>query len=189
MAAYPGQPVEVTGWKDLPSAGDVVLEAGTEDEAKKAVQNRLRREETDKMWRDVEVINEKRRMEAQVESVRKAEEQAAKERGLRGNAVQAAGSAAVDEMEGREGGTGVATSTKELLLIIKADVSGTVEAVIGALEGIGNKEAKVKIVASAVGDVQESDVEMAKAIGGELTGHGFASIISFSTAVAETIPP
>lgn len=154
----------------MPSAGDVVLEASTEDEAKKAVQNRLRRRETEKMWEDVEIINEKRRVDSEVEGVRRAEEQAAKERGLKGNAIQAAGSAAVDGMDGSEAGS---TAIKELLLIIKADVSGTVEAVIGALEGIGNKEAKVKIIASAVGDVQESDVEMAKAVGGELAPEYF----------------
>jgi len=59
---------------------------------------------------------------------------------------------------------------KELRLIIKGDVSGTVEAVVGALHGIGNKLAKVKIVQSSVGDVTDSDVTLAKAIGGMIVG-------------------
>lgn len=160
-SAYPGQPVEVTGWKDLPQAGDLVLEAVNEDEAKKAVANRLRRIELQKTWEDVEVINEKRRLEAEIEAVRKEEEKIAKAKGLKGMAVAAAGNAAVEDLQGN------AVETKELLLIIKADVSGTVEAVVGALEGIGNKDAKVKIISSGVGDVQESDVEMARAVGGE----------------------
>lgn len=109
----------------------------------------------------MEVINEKRRMEAEMDVIRKAEEEKAKAKGLSRNAVAHAGDLAVEQME--EGG---ATEVKELVLIIKADVSGTVEAVVGALEGIGNKEARVKIISSAVGDVQESDVEMARAVSG-----------------------
>ena len=158
-SAFPGQPVEVTGWKELPSAGDLVLEAGSEDEAKKAIGNRLKRIEQEKLWADVEVINEKRRVEAEIESVRREEEANAKASGLKGKAVTAAGDLAVEEM-------GKKAVVKELVLIIKADVSGTVEAVVGALQGIGNAEARVKIVYSGVGDVQESDVEMARAVEG-----------------------
>ncbi|GJN91139.1 hypothetical protein Rhopal_004157-T1 [Rhodotorula paludigena] len=163
-SAYPGQPVEVTGWKDLPSAGDLVLEAATEDEAKRAVTNRLRRIEQDKLWSDVEVINEKQRREAEILQIRREEEEKAKAKGLRGNAVLHAGDAAVEELVDK--GDGV----KELLLVIKADVSGTVEAVVGALEGIGNKEAKVKILSSAVGPVSQGDVEMARAVGATIVG-------------------
>jgi translation initiation factor IF-2 len=54
-------------------------------------------------------------------------------------------------------------------LIIKGDVSGTVEAVVGSLEGIGNKEAGVKIIHTGVGEVGESDVSMAEASQGKLT--------------------
>jgi len=38
-------------------------------------------------------------------------------------------------------------------LVIKGDVSGSVEALEGALQGIGNKDAVVKIVSTGVGDV------------------------------------
>ncbi|TNY21003.1 hypothetical protein DMC30DRAFT_351363 [Rhodotorula diobovata] len=164
QSAYPGQPVEVTGWKDLPAAGDLVLEAATEDEAKRAVTNRLRRAEQEKLWSDVEVINEKQRREAEILAIRKDEEEKAKAKGLRGNAVLHAGDAAVEELVGASDGP------KELLLVIKADVSGTVEAVVGALEGIGNGEAKVKILSSAVGPVTQGDVEMARAVGATIVG-------------------
>ncbi|KAK4051423.1 translation initiation factor IF-2 [Microbotryomycetes sp. JL201] len=173
--AFPGQPVEVTGWKDLPSAGDLVLEAANEDDAKKAVTNRLRRLEQQKMWEDVEVINEKRRLESELEAVRKEEERSARAKGLRASEVAAAGEAAVEQLQAGASSAEV----KELLLIIKADVSGTVEAVTGALEGIGNKEAKVKIIHSGVGDVQESDVEMARAVG--------ASVIGFNVKAPKSV--
>jgi translation initiation factor IF-2 len=51
-------------------------------------------------------------------------------------------------------------------LVVKGDVSGSVEAVVGALQGIGNKDAVVKVVTTGVGDVSESDVMMAKAAEG-----------------------
>ncbi|CEQ41269.1 SPOSA6832_02975 [Sporobolomyces salmonicolor] len=164
-SALPGQPVEVTGWKELPSAGDLVLEARSEDDAKRAVSNRLRALEQEKLWRDVEVINEKQRRDAEIMAIRREEEEKAKAKGLRGNAVLHAGDAAVGELTG-DGKDGI----KELLLVIKADVSGTVEAVVGALEGIGNKQAKVKILSSAVGDVHQGDVDMARAVGATIIG-------------------
>lgn len=61
----------------------------------------------------------------------------------------------------------VKTGPKELRLVIKGDVSGSVEAIEGALQGIGNKDAVVKIVSTGVGDVSESDVMMAKAAEGQ----------------------
>ena len=47
-----------------------------------------------------------------------------------------------------------------------ADVSGTSEAVIGALYGLGNKEVRVNVVDSGVGDVTESDIHMASSAKG-----------------------
>ncbi|KAI5480549.1 hypothetical protein MNV49_000245 [Pseudohyphozyma bogoriensis] len=164
-AVYPGQPIEVIGWKDLPAAGDQVLEATSEEEAKKAVANRIKRVEQAKLWQDVEVINEKRKVDAELFAIRKEEEAKAKAKGLSGMAITAAGDLAVEGMDPNAGG-----GVKELLLIIKADVSGTVEAVVGALEGIGNREAKVRIISSAAGDINESDVEMARNIGATIVG-------------------
>jgi translation initiation factor IF-2 len=62
-----------------------------------------------------------------------------------------------------------ADGPKELKLIIKADVSGSAEAVEGALQGIGNKKATTKVVSAKVGDVTESDVLMAKAVNGKIS--------------------
>ncbi|KAG8896834.1 hypothetical protein FRC00_005205 [Tulasnella sp. 408] len=59
---------------------------------------------------------------------------------------------------------------KELRLIVKADVSGTIEAVVGAISGIGNKEARVSIIQSGVGDVTDSDVALAKTTDGMILG-------------------
>ena len=51
---------------------------------------------------------------------------------------------------------------KQLNLIVKADVQGSVEAVTTSLEKISNDEVKVKVIHSAVGGVTESDVTLAK---------------------------
>jgi len=53
--------------------------------------------------------------------------------------------------------------TKDLNLIVKADVHGSVEAVRGMLEKIHNDEVEVKIIYSAVGQVTESDILLASA--------------------------
>ncbi len=53
--------------------------------------------------------------------------------------------------------------TKELNIIVKGDVQGSVEAVKEALTGIPAKEIKVKIIHGGVGAVTESDVMLASA--------------------------
>jgi translation initiation factor IF-2 len=169
--AGPGTPVSVTGWKELPSAGDQLLEAvNGEDEAKRCITNRLREIERKRMTADVEQINVKRAEERRVAEA--AELQKVKEDGGDVRAF-------LNERERRaEGGSGAGTGSgagvdengagkKELLLLIKGDVSGTVEAVVGSLEGIGNKEAGVKIIHTGVGEVSESDIHQAEASGGE----------------------
>ena len=51
---------------------------------------------------------------------------------------------------------------KQLSIIVKADVQGSVEAVKQALEKLSNDEIKVKVIHAAVGAVNESDVNLAK---------------------------
>ncbi len=52
---------------------------------------------------------------------------------------------------------------KELPLVVKADVQGSVEAVKDALEKIRNDEVAVKVIHSGVGAINESDVVLASA--------------------------
>ncbi len=53
--------------------------------------------------------------------------------------------------------------SKELNLIIKADVQGSVEAAKGMLEKVRNDEVETKIVLSGVGTITESDILLASA--------------------------
>lgn len=52
---------------------------------------------------------------------------------------------------------------KELPLVIKGDVQGSVEAIVQALEKVGNDEVGVRVLLSGVGGVTESDVILAAA--------------------------
>ena len=52
---------------------------------------------------------------------------------------------------------------KELRLIVKADVQGSVEAVKQSLEKLSNSEVRVRVIHGAVGAVSESDVMLASA--------------------------
>ena len=52
---------------------------------------------------------------------------------------------------------------KELNLIIKADVQGSVEAVKGMLEKVRNEEVEAKVILSGVGGVTKADIDLAAA--------------------------
>jgi len=54
-------------------------------------------------------------------------------------------------------------NVQELPVVIKADVQGSVEAIEGALEKMSTEEVKVRVLHSAVGGINESDVTLAKA--------------------------
>ncbi|MCQ2417751.1 MAG: translation initiation factor IF-2 [Oscillospiraceae bacterium] len=59
---------------------------------------------------------------------------------------------------------------KELPLIVKADVQGSVEAVTQSLEKLTNEEVRVRVIHGAVGAVSESDVMLASASNAIIVG-------------------
>ena len=52
---------------------------------------------------------------------------------------------------------------EELALVVKADTHGSVEAIVGSLEKIGNEEVTARILHSGVGGINESDISLAQA--------------------------
>jgi translation initiation factor IF-2 len=54
---------------------------------------------------------------------------------------------------------------KEVAVVVKADVQGSAEAIGVTLGKLGNDEVRVRILHSAVGQITESDVQLAKASG------------------------
>ncbi len=61
-------------------------------------------------------------------------------------------------------------TVKELPIIVKADVQGSVEAVKQSLEKLSNNEVHVRVIHGAVGAVSESDVMLAAASGAIIVG-------------------
>ncbi len=59
---------------------------------------------------------------------------------------------------------------KELPIVVKGDVQGSVEAVKQSLEKIANEEVKVRVIHGGVGAVSESDVMLAMASGAIIVG-------------------
>jgi translation initiation factor IF-2 len=54
---------------------------------------------------------------------------------------------------------------KEVAVLVKADVQGSSEAIAATVLKLGNDEVKVRVLHSAVGQITESDVQLAKASG------------------------
>jgi translation initiation factor IF-2 len=63
-----------------------------------------------------------------------------------------------------------ASGRKDLALIIKADVQGSLEAIIGAIEKLATDEVGARVIHSGVGGITESDVTLAEASGVPIIG-------------------
>jgi translation initiation factor IF-2 len=153
--AGPGTPVEIDGWREQPLAGDEVLQAPDEAKAKSVIDYRLEAEERDKMAEDMEAVNQSRKAE-----------QAKRER------EKVAAQARLDATENLPGNVPLAgeagAGPKEVHFIVKADVSGSVEAVVDSISALGNKEVRPVIIRSGVGQLSEFDIEHVSTAGGYL---------------------
>jgi translation initiation factor IF-2 len=58
----------------------------------------------------------------------------------------------------------------ELPILVKADVQGSAEAIVQAMEKIGNEEVRVRVLHSGVGAITETDVGLAEASGAPIMG-------------------
>lgn len=159
-SAGPGTPVEIDGWREQPEAGDEVLQAPDEQRAKAVVQLRRARAEKEKMVVDVIAVNEARKME---QEKREREEEASS------NPTPDRKRNVPQESAG----------LVEVPFIIRADVSGSVEAVVDSISSLGNSRVRPTILRSAVGPIAPTDVEHAAVA----QGH----IVSFNTPVDGTV--
>jgi translation initiation factor IF-2 len=62
------------------------------------------------------------------------------------------------------------TGFKEFPLVIKADVQGSVEAIVAALDKLGTDEVRARIVHSGAGAITESDISLAEASNAAIIG-------------------
>ncbi|MEO0923574.1 MAG: translation initiation factor IF-2, partial [Pseudomonadota bacterium] len=61
-------------------------------------------------------------------------------------------------------------NVKEMPILVKADVQGSAEAIVQAMEKIGNEEVRVRVLHSGVGAITESDIGLAEASGAPVFG-------------------
>ena len=78
----------------------------------------------------------------------------------------AAGRSLADMMRDLKEGAG----RKEFPLVVKGDVQGSVEAIVGTLDKVGNDEVRARVLLSGVGGITESDITLAAASGASVIG-------------------
>ena len=61
-------------------------------------------------------------------------------------------------------------NVSELPILVKADVQGSAEAILQAMEKIGNEEVRVRVLHSGVGAITESDITLAEASNAPVIG-------------------
>ncbi|CAR29120.1 ZYRO0G01078p [Zygosaccharomyces rouxii] len=137
--AMPADAVEVLGWKEIPEAGDQVIQAKNEAQAKKYNAKRIALLEVEEQAINVEKLN--------------------LERGLKRDEDDAQ-----DENEDGEDidSTKQELGPKKVNFIVKADVSGSAEAIKESIASLGNEEVVCNVVSSSVGPPAESDLKMAQ---------------------------
>jgi len=85
----------------------------------------------------------------------------------RRNAMAASGTRGTLEQMFSQIAAGIA---KELPVVVKSDVQGSLEAIVGSLEKLSTEEVSVRVLHSAVGGINESDVILAKASAAVIIG-------------------
>jgi translation initiation factor IF-2 len=135
----PGSAARIGGWKSLPKVGDSVTLVSSEEEAKSEVQTNLRRLSRLENLTIIDQVN--------------AAKLVPKEK-----------STSKSKFVKTEAPT---VETKDALIpisvIIKGDVSGSVEAVQDAIEAISHSKLHIRVIDTGVGSVMESDIDRAKA--------------------------
>ena len=94
-----------------------------------------------------------------VKNLRQAQEAAEQRRHAEREAQLAQPKLTLDTMFAQMESSGV----KELLLVLKADVQGSVDAIRRSVEAVSTDEIRVRVLHSAVGGITESDVNLAAA--------------------------
>ncbi|KAJ1949021.1 translation initiation factor IF-2, partial [Linderina pennispora] len=175
--AGPASAVKIMGWKELPQAGDSVLQATGEAQAKEVVDNRVEKRKNKEKLLELAAMNDRRRENHERDDSERAQERAFKlavweyhqgiratypDPPVRNKRGEAQGEAAAPESDSA---ASAESSAKVVPVVIKGDVSGTVEAVSDSLKQLPDKKIKINVVHSGVGPVSESDVVMAGSAG------------------------
>ncbi|KFV78321.1 hypothetical protein N308_02497 [Struthio camelus australis] len=174
-AASPGIPVEIMGWKEVPSAGDEILEVESEQRAHEVVAWRNYVEQQEKMKRDLEFIEAKQK-EHRMEYEKKQQKLAH----LTWRQKKAVLYKANKHIMFSKPKERTESDKNVLSVIVKGDVDGSVEAILNILDSYdADDECKLDIIHFGMGDISETDVSLAEAFNGVVYG--------FSVKANETI--
>ncbi|XP_022836371.1 translation initiation factor IF-2, mitochondrial-like, partial [Spodoptera litura] len=147
--APPSTPVSVLGWRELPSAGDQVLEVSSEKRAGEVMRWRHSQRMKEKQAADVEVIAAREAAHQRAYTARLAHKRALGRYKLRA--------------EGPRQKMIQYDTHPTLTVIVKGDVDGSVEAILDILETYDEHDrVKLDLVHFGVGPVTPNDLETAE---------------------------
>lgn len=138
--ATPSTPVEVVGWRELPSAGDEVVEVKSEQEAHDATNKRK------------SVLRENRLLSGDAHNL------------LQDVKLTYKGDPAPKEP------SRIYDTSHKLNIVIKGDVDGSIEAINDALQTYKSKKISLNVLAADVGAINENDIKLADTFKGMVFG-------------------
>ncbi|KAI1285702.1 Translation initiation factor IF-2, mitochondrial [Halotydeus destructor] len=150
----PGLPVQVIGWKDdnIPDAGDKVLQVESEKSAKEYVQEGLNKMKDEKANQDYDEAFKR------LDEHQKEHKQALMAKRALGIRYKMRSKKDREKMIKED-----PDAAKKINIILKADVSGSLEVLLDVLQNYPNHEedVQVNVVHFGVGALTEKDVELA----------------------------
>ncbi|MBN3278666.1 IF2M factor, partial [Polyodon spathula] len=164
--AGPSTPVEIVGWKDVPSAGELILEVESEQRAREVIEWRKYVEEQEKLKEDQQVIEAKQK-EHQESYSKERDSMSHLNWRQRKSAMYRANKQRMafrpkERMENEQ---------LSLPVIIKGDVDGSVEAILNILDSYdADEQCELDIVHFGVGDISENDINLAQTFSGVVYG-------------------
>ncbi|NXO05105.1 IF2M factor, partial [Rhinopomastus cyanomelas] len=165
-AASPGTPVEIMGWKEVPSAGDEILEVESEQRAQEVMAWRTYVEQQEKAKKDMEVI-EAKQQEHKLQQQKKYEGLTHLTWRQRKKALYNANKHLV-YLKPKEK---TEMDKNVLSVIVKGDVDGSLEAILDILDSYdAHEECKLDIIHFGMGDISETDISLAETFNGVVFG-------------------
>ncbi|CAI7915509.1 unnamed protein product [Closterium sp. NIES-54] len=171
--AGPSTPVEIDGLKGVPEAGDSLMEVVSEARARRISEARQEASDWQRLLQQQKATSVLQEQQPGQQAGQGTGEVQARGGSAGATANSAAAAAAEkagagmagEEQEQADDSAATTPTQKEVVLVLKGDVQGSVEAVGSALEHMGCERVRVRVVHAEVGAITQSDVDMAEATG------------------------
>lgn len=165
--AVPGTPVEIIGWRDLPAAGDTILEVESEKKANAVMRFR-------------HAVNLQERGESDLAEIRKKDELHAEEYRERRELRRKSGRFKL-RVNFRAKESVADDGIPKVNILLKGDVHGSVEAILDVLDTYSSSDkCRLNIIHYDIGEINDGDLDLAKTFN--------AIIYAFSIKSTKTLP-